>query len=755
MSQASADLPIAGDGSPPSDEDILAALAGVAAPARTTAAYRASLLVVAVAMVLLPLAYLGLIAAVAWGMWLHATGNVAMLQGRVNRGTLFAYFTPLVTGVVGLLFMVKPLFAPRRGGCAALPLDPASEPLVFRFVERLCGLVGAPVPRRIDVDTEVNASASFRRGVASFLGSDLVLTIGLPLVEGLSLRELTGVLAHEFGHFAQGSGMRLTYVIRRVNAWFARVVYERDAWDEWLTSWTDVGGWLALVVLVVRAFVWLTRRILQLLMFAGHAISCLALRQMEYDADRHETRVAGAAAFEATLDRLVVLGLARQGALADLRRAWTSRRLADDLPALVMANVAELRAAGTASGDPAATAADLVSGIVAESRRSKTGFFDTHPSPADRIAAARTRDEAGLFRIDAPAARLFADPTGLARAATQAFYREDLGVDLSVAKIVPAATLAAESTARTSAAQAADRYFHGPLPIGAAFRLFLHDEAAPAPPAADVAAATQRLAAARDAMLAALPDIRAALAGYLAADAACDAAWAISILLDAGVATEDCPLPRTQAGREEARQLAMAATADRATAFRRLEIGCEPIRDRLAAALRLRQLPEASSPGPSDGIDGRLAAFSALREACGWIGELLDRMVNLVVVLKALKEDDPPRKALVTAFQERAGGVREVLVGLREALADAPFPYDHAAEAVSIGVHLVPTVPEPEDHAGIFSCARVALDRETELYARLSAELVERAEAIEDALGLPRFPAPITVPPRVSRSPAC
>ena len=74
----------------------------------------------------------------------------------------------------------------------------------------------------------VDATASFRLGAAGLLGQDMTLTIGLPLVAGLSMRQFAGVLAHEFGHFSQGAGMRLTYVIRRVNGWFFRVVYERD-----------------------------------------------------------------------------------------------------------------------------------------------------------------------------------------------------------------------------------------------------------------------------------------------------------------------------------------------------------------------------------------------------------------------------------------------------------------------------------------------------------------------------------------------
>lgn len=59
-------------------------------------------------------------------------------------------------------------------------------------------------------------------------GNDLVLTIGMPLVLGLSLRQFAGVLAHEFGHFSQGAGMRLTFIIRTISVWFTRVVYERD-----------------------------------------------------------------------------------------------------------------------------------------------------------------------------------------------------------------------------------------------------------------------------------------------------------------------------------------------------------------------------------------------------------------------------------------------------------------------------------------------------------------------------------------------
>src|SRR5690606_33534294 len=103
---------------------------------------------------------------------------------------------------------------------------------IWALVERICAAVRAPVPRTIAVDADVNASASFERGWLGFFTGNLRLTIGLPLVTGLRLDELAGVLAHEFGHFAQGGGMRVSFVVRSISGWFARVVYERDSWDQ-------------------------------------------------------------------------------------------------------------------------------------------------------------------------------------------------------------------------------------------------------------------------------------------------------------------------------------------------------------------------------------------------------------------------------------------------------------------------------------------------------------------------------------------
>ena len=164
----------------------------------------------------------------------------------------------------------------------------------------------------IQVDCQVNASASLRRGFLSFFGHDLVLNIGLPIAAGLSLKLLTGVLAHEFGHFSQGMAMRLSYIIESVNHWFARVVYERDRLDQELEHRRNETESLAL-----RITLWLStlavsfgRGILWVLMTVGRFMSSHLLWQMEFDADLHTTRLVGSREVEGMLREVSMLGSA-------------------------------------------------------------------------------------------------------------------------------------------------------------------------------------------------------------------------------------------------------------------------------------------------------------------------------------------------------------------------------------------------------------------------------------------------------------
>ena len=154
----------------------------------------------------------------------------------------------MIGGIV-TFFLFKPLLSRRPRPPEPMQLQRQDAEILFRFVEHVCAMIGAPPPKRIDVDLQVNASASLRRGWRSLVSNDLTLTIGLPLVAGLTARQFAGVLAHEFGHFTQKAGMRVYFLIGHVRFWFARVAHDRDRWDVWLDTNLKTSGWRARVVL--------------------------------------------------------------------------------------------------------------------------------------------------------------------------------------------------------------------------------------------------------------------------------------------------------------------------------------------------------------------------------------------------------------------------------------------------------------------------------------------------------------------------
>jgi Zn-dependent protease with chaperone function len=402
-------------------------------PNQASPLYKTGLALVAIAVVILPVIYIALTGLALYGVYYFATHHFLQIWDWSIGGSKYVVLlkvvcsvTPLLVGSVIALFMVKPLFARRAARMDSLALDPAVEPRVYGLVHDVCQIVGAPMPRRIELNCELNASAGFDRGLRGFFGNGLVLTLGMPLVAGLTQRELAGVIAHEFGHFRQGAGMRLSYLIRRVNGWFARVVYERDSWDETISDWSgSEEAWVAFMVSCAGFGVWVSRGVLWLLMMFGHSITALLLRQMEYDADRAEVHVAGSAAFESTTLKLATLGSVFSEIHRDMRRAWEQQlQLPDNLPVLVRYRAERLPRERQAK-------------IENEVGLSKTGVLDTHPSPADRVREARRLADPGLAVSDEPAHALFENFDTVSRLVTLAHYEDDLEVPTSPDFLIP------------------------------------------------------------------------------------------------------------------------------------------------------------------------------------------------------------------------------------------------------------------------------------------------------------------------------
>jgi Zn-dependent protease with chaperone function len=397
--------------------------------------YRLGLCIVTGAMLLLPLVYLGLIVCVIALVVVHATITGPMLFGARNHWViLFGYVAPLVSGVILVFFMIKPLFARPNRYRKLRSLNVHEAPLLFGLVSRIADAVGAPEPGRIDIDCEVNASASFGTGLTGLFGNDLVLTIGLPLLADLTVQQLAGVIAHELGHFSQSAGMRLSYIIRSINMWFARVALERDSWDDYLVTASVELGRLSLIFLLARLFVFLTRCALYLLMLVGHSLSSFLLRQMEFDADRHEIRLVGSQCFEETMRAISVLNLAVEGAFDQVIQCFQGGKLPDDLTILI---VAETKSLPT----------EKLKRMEQELESGQTGLFDTHPCHAERLNSAWREDSPGIFHLDWPASELISNFPKTSRATTRDFLRLLFGKgNYKRATIISAASLVAGGT---------------------------------------------------------------------------------------------------------------------------------------------------------------------------------------------------------------------------------------------------------------------------------------------------------------------
>ena len=690
---------------------------------RPSVSYQLGLAVVAFLMVLLPAIYGGLILLAGWGVWYHATNDVFILQRASSLWfSLLFYFGPIVVGLVLLAFMVKPLFAGRPPAAPAVALDAGQEPSLFTLIERICGVVGAPLPSRVEVNCTVNAAAGFRRGAASLFGQDLTLIIGLPLAAGLSTRQFAGVLAHEFGHFSQGAGMRLTYVIRQINHWFFRVVYERDRWDFELehaartADFYSGGVWHA-----ARGCIFLTRRILWVLAHAGHAVSCYMLREMEYDADRCASQVAGSDAFRETMLRLQELNLANGAAFAALRDSWRAQRLPDDLPQFIVGTFAEI---------PPEVREETERRVAG----SKTGLFDTHPCDPDRIRAAEALHAPGVCRSTDPATTLFRDFASLSRRVTRLSYAKEHALPIRHQNLVETGTCLRETSALRAARALSERYFDGvstaelPIPIGLSELL----------PPLDAEAGLAELRSARERMRAAAAGAKRAQEGLAEIRDRLVKAHGALALLTAGLTIDPA-----QFGLEA------GATGAVASAITRLEGQGErcgaPLVDyglRARARLRaaLRQLDRGSRAG-------RIADAAALRQEVARLVPALEVLAPALPTLhdlgrkfcawQLLLMNRGPHSAparLEGAIDDMAKELRGLVGQVTRGISGVSYPFPHARGAITLDQFVQPVAPPRDEREAVFNESLACLDRLFPLYDEALGRLAQIAAQIEDTL---------------------
>ena len=266
-----------------------------------TPSYQFRALLAIVAIVLFFLLYFLLVAALAYLTYLALTYPM----GSVNKLTILMKLGAIAGSVMLFVFTLKFIFKIRNHQPEnRIKLEKKAYPELFGFVDQICRDTGAPKPRFIYADPDVNAYVAYSNmWLSLLLPVRKDLTIGLGLVGCLNMSEFKAVIAHEFGHFAQRS-MKIGSYIVSANTIIHDMIFDRDKWDEALERWRASDIRLSAAAWVITPVIWAIRKVLGLFYAFLNIMHSSLSREMEFNADKVAVSAAGSNAIVSALWKL-------------------------------------------------------------------------------------------------------------------------------------------------------------------------------------------------------------------------------------------------------------------------------------------------------------------------------------------------------------------------------------------------------------------------------------------------------------------
>ncbi len=343
-------------------------------------------------------------------------------------GSLGIFIFTICAGLLSV-FMAKSLFVVKKAGNpGGIEVNAKQEPELVSFLHKLADEVGAPKPHRIFITPEVNAAVFYDLTLLNLIfPSRKNLIIGLGLVNVLNLGELKAVLAHEFGHFAQGTMVvgRWVYIAQQI---IAHMVATRDWLDKIVrfisrfdirVAW--IGWLLALIIWSIRS---LMDTLFSLVVMAERALS----REMEFNADLVAVSVTGSDALVNALSKLQAADHAWQTALDIAGSEAASGKGIDDLFKVQNITIDEMRRVLNdqeyGAVPPAPEGIEPEAHRVFEEQTARPPqMWSTHPENQDREENAKQTYIA--MAIDERSAwNVFSDPQAIRQAISGAFYKQ-------------------------------------------------------------------------------------------------------------------------------------------------------------------------------------------------------------------------------------------------------------------------------------------------------------------------------------------
>ncbi|MDX2003241.1 MAG: M48 family metalloprotease [Chitinophagales bacterium] len=212
----------------------------------------------------------------------------------INKFTIILKLGAIASSVMLFVFTLKFLFKKKaQADTNYIEILEEDYPELFAFIRALCAETGASFPKKVFINSEINAAVFYDNPLQSlFFPARKNLLIGLGLVNSINLAEFKAVLAHEFGHFAQSS-MRMGSYVYQVNKLIHDMVFGRDSWDQALEEAKNSGSWAVVFAGILSGIVFLLRTFLVQLYKIINMIYASLQRQMEFNADLVAVSVTG------------------------------------------------------------------------------------------------------------------------------------------------------------------------------------------------------------------------------------------------------------------------------------------------------------------------------------------------------------------------------------------------------------------------------------------------------------------------------
>jgi Zn-dependent protease with chaperone function len=210
-------------------------------------------------------------------------------------------------GVMVLFFLLKFIFKRNEVDRTGLiEVSKKEQPRLFEFIKRLAKETRTPLPKRIYLSQDVNASVFYDSGFWSmFFPVRKNLMIGLGLVNAVTTSEFKAIIAHEFGHFSQRS-MALGSYVYNVNKVIYNLLYDNEGYHQAIEKWAQTSSYFAFFAIItshiVRGIQWVLRQVYSIVNKQYLSLS----RQMEFHADAVAASVSGGNHLISSLRRLEV-----------------------------------------------------------------------------------------------------------------------------------------------------------------------------------------------------------------------------------------------------------------------------------------------------------------------------------------------------------------------------------------------------------------------------------------------------------------